>query len=267
MKGIRGLIIAIGLGIAGFVFNYAYLMNKSRELESVAFVGVRADATVNRGERLLDSHLDRIEIPRSAVRNLEKFAIPWSARTTVVNQNVWRTLEGGSLLLRDDLKTPPPELTFGQNSKPGAEEFALGVPIDTRKMVSALVAPGDEVSFVVSRGGGFPTLAGGPPTAGATGGSPGLVGPLPAPATPAATADDIKLIGPFTILSLGNRLGSSDVMQAARKPLVQENVMMVLVRKEGVKLDPEAVKLLRLLAQTEYRPLGYLLHPRKPKAE
>ena len=35
MKGIHGLILAIGLGIAGALFNFAYLANRSRDVEKV----------------------------------------------------------------------------------------------------------------------------------------------------------------------------------------------------------------------------------------
>lgn len=270
MKGIQGLIIAIGLGIVGAIFNFAYLGSKARELETVDFIGIKSDVTVARGERLSEAHLDRVAIPHNAVHNLKDYAYLYSDRNTVVGQAVWRVLEGGSILLRNDLKTPPQELTFGQDVKPGVEELALGVPIDSRKLVPSLIVPGDTVSFVVSQIGG-PTLA--PTPAPAPGSSPSasdserLTPTAAAPNLRPGISGNVELIGPFKILSLGNRLGSPDVMRASRTPQVQENVMMILVRKEGGQLEPEAVKLLKLLDETNSRPLGYLLHPRTQKTD
>jgi len=74
-------------------------------------------------------------------------------------------------------------------------------------------------------------------------------------------------IGPFKVLSIGNRLGSADVMQAARIPQMQENVMTIRVRIENGKMEPEAARLMRFLEQTNSRPLAYVLHPRTEKQE
>ncbi|MEE9603706.1 MAG: hypothetical protein V3V75_10400, partial [Thermoguttaceae bacterium] len=50
MKGIHGLIIAIGLGIVATMFNWYYLKKKSEHTEMVYFIGVAADETIGRGE-------------------------------------------------------------------------------------------------------------------------------------------------------------------------------------------------------------------------
>ena len=39
MKGIQGLILAIGLGIAGALFNWAYLMNRTQREGKCLFRG------------------------------------------------------------------------------------------------------------------------------------------------------------------------------------------------------------------------------------
>ena len=54
-------------------------------------------------------------------------------------------IQGGRLLMKDDLKTPPPELKL----EPGEE--AMFVPIDTRSIVTSLIVPGDQVMFLVSK--------------------------------------------------------------------------------------------------------------------
>ncbi|MGQ9574038.1 MAG: hypothetical protein ACUVUC_01845 [Thermoguttaceae bacterium] len=280
MKGIHGLIVAIGLGIAGALINFAYLYSKSRDVERVGFIGIKPKVTVARGEPLREEHLEEVLVPRMSVGNLKDFAVLYSARQTVIGSPVWRTLAGGSLLLQADLRTPPPELSFGQNLKAGVEERAMFVPIDTRRIVPSLIEPGDYVTFLAPGFDGNPTPAGvassGPGPASGTSDStdpeakPGTLRPEPAGTGTThrrQPADGIELIGPFKILSLGNRLGSAEVMRAARIPQTQENVMTILVRLENGKLQPEAARLVRLLEETNYRPLGYLLHPRTQRRD
>ena len=284
MKGIQGLLVAITLGIAGAIFNFAYL--STRDVERVYFIGIKPGVTVARGDQLLEDHLEKVGIPRDTKGNLEEFAILFSARNTVINQNVWRQLNGGSLLLRDDLKTPPGEISFGSKdgAKDGASERAVGVPIDTRKFVPSLVVPGDWVTFIIPGvGDTMPTPAIDPdadpqpatgPAAGATpapaaaapaaGRPAGTVTSRPAAPTPARPSQmGMGLVGPFKVLSIGNRLGSIDVMKAARVPQLQENVMMILVKvDESGRLEPKAEQLVRVLDRTNSQPLCYLLHPR-----
>ena len=50
MKGIQGLIIAIGLGIAGALFNFAYLYSRAQKDEAEDFIGIDPKVTVARGE-------------------------------------------------------------------------------------------------------------------------------------------------------------------------------------------------------------------------
>jgi len=266
MKGIHGLILAIGLGIAGALFNFAYLANRSRDVEKVAFIGVKEDKVVGRGEPLTEENLEPVEIPRRWVGKLEDYAVLYSARQTVLGRRVWRALEGGSLLLRSDLKTPPRELNFGANLPSGVQEMATGVPIDSRKFVPSLVEPGDLVSFIVSASRvDSPTLAEAPRADPA-----GKANPKGAPSVMAArppSRDGVDLCGPFKVLSIGNRLGSHDVMQAAKISQTQENVMTIAVKIENGKMEPEAARLMRILEQAGTKSLGYLLHPRNEKKE
>ncbi len=100
MKGIKGLIVALGLGIAGTMFNWTYLARKSQDVEKIDFIGIASEATVGQGERLLEKNLVPIGVPKHHVGNLDDFAVRYSDRQTVVGMNVWRPLFGGSLLLR-----------------------------------------------------------------------------------------------------------------------------------------------------------------------
>jgi hypothetical protein len=167
-------------------------------------------------------------------------------RGTVVGMRANREYLGGELLLRQDLKTPPAELKLMSEN-----ECAMWVPVDTRSFVPSLVTPGDWVSFLVSAAPG--SLA-----------PPGEEDPDAPPAAP-LTAARSELIGPFRVLSLGNRLGSAEVFKASGLSQQQENVMTISVRMEGGDIDPKAKKLFGLLQQSSLRQAGVMLHPKNEK--
>jgi hypothetical protein len=256
MKNIQGLIIALVLGILAAMLNWVYLTSKAQSVETVDFIAVKPGVTIGRGERLVQENLVKVGIPRTGIGNLDDFAVRYSELQTVLNQNVSRTLRDGALLLRDDLKTPPPELKLEKSRTPGeGEDVAIWIPVDTRTFVPSLVSPGDLVSFLVAAPrGSVPTPAGS--------------GERPAPttvggrSTPTAVGGSMEIIGPFKILSLGNRLGSSEVMRAAKIPQLQENVMTIRVRLKNKQLEQKAEKLLKYLRTTNYRGVGIMLHPK-----
>ena len=253
MKGIHGLLLAIGLGIAGALFNYAYLANKLPDVESVSFVAISLDAEVAPGERLGEDCLVRVDVPQRHVGNLKDVAVFYSDRQTVIGSRVWRPLIGGSLLLRQDLKTPPQELKLSQ------EEGVIWIPVDTRSLVPSLIVPGDQVSFLISRSRvGAPTLASGDEAGGAEQPFPD---PMLQPTGP------IETVGPFTVVSLGNRLGSADVLRSAKMPQVQENVVGIRVRFDDQgNLMPDVQRLIDLLDAINNRPVGIVLHGREKKS-
>lgn len=243
MKGIQGLILAIGLGIAGALFNWAYLARKTSDMDLVKLIGIAPHTTVNVGETLTLDHLAPIEVPLRNWENLKDFAYKWSDRQTVVSSPVRRTLPGGSLLLRDDLRTPPPEIRWDDNLPAGQVERGIFVPFQTKSFVSSLVDPGDLVDFVIPPGGrGVPTPAG--------------ADPPPAAATP-------EVLGPFRVLSLGNRLGPSDVSRAYGMKPTQENVMLISVKFTKDEMEPKAQKLLDLLHRTNFQQVEVMIRPRK----
>ncbi len=235
MKGLQGLVIAIVLGLAATVLNWFYLVRQSQQVERVAFIGVRSDQYVERGERLRNEHLVAIQIPRNAVGNLRDFAVPDAARATVLGQAVSRPLHGGSLLLQADLDTPPPKLSLGQN------ERIMWIPVDSRSYVPSLITPGDMVTFKVARM--APTPAGGPAN--------------PETARPAAPPGPVERIGPFKVLSVGNRLGSAEVMQAAKIPQMQENVLGISITPE---VEARADRLWAMVQATDFRSVGIEKH-------
>jgi Flp pilus assembly protein CpaB len=253
MKAIHGLVIAVGLGIAAAFFNFAYLNFKSTKAEKEYFIGVKPNVTINRGDRLSEENLAPIGIPKGSVGNLDKFAIRYDDLETVKGMNVWRTLNDSALLLRDDLRTPPQELDLKEG------ERAMWIPIDSRAFVPSLVEPGDLVDFIVSTSLiAQPTPA--VPESDPQGASPV---PVPGPTPMGSTRGKTEIIGPFKVLALGNRLGSSDVMKAARIPQTQENVMAISAKEVNGKLEEQAQKLWNILQSTNFRGVGILLRDRK----
>jgi hypothetical protein len=256
MKGIQALIIALGLGIAGAILNFAYLSSRSEEKEMIYFIGVKPATTINRGDPIREDFLQKVGIPKENVGNLGDFAVRWESRQTVIGTPVSRTLPGGSLLLRDDYRTPPPELKLSDENSEGL----IWVPVDTRGFVPSLLRPGDMVSFLI------PQFAPGVLRPAVP--VPGEIKPTPegtpaetAPPAPPATGDEV--IGPFKVLSLGNRLGSTDVTKAAKIPVLQENVIGIAAKLDNGRLDPKVAHLRARLEATGFRNVDVFLHPRK----
>jgi Flp pilus assembly protein CpaB len=243
MKNHLGLIVAIVLGVIGATLNFLYLTSKAANFEKVAFLSVDARTSIKRGEAFREDHFSPLEIPKIAVSSqLSHDAILFSDRGTVVGMKATRDYAGGEMVLQDQLKTPPPELALT-----GENERAMWVPVDTRTFVPSLIRPGDMVSFLVPKG--VIPVARAP--------QEGEEQPPPPP-----TAGDSELVGPFKVLSVGNRLGSAEVFKAAGMPQQQENVLTISVHAQGNQLDPMAKKLWDLLQAGGFRQAGVILHPR-----
>lgn len=246
-----GLIIAVVLGVVGAVLNLLYLHGKASDFEKVAFLSIREGTEVRRGEAFREEHFAPLEIPKIAVSSqLSEAAILYKARGTVIDIKATRDYTGGEMILEDQLKTPPAQLNLSD-----PKERAMWVPVDTRTFVPTLVLPGDYVSFMVPKG-NLPVAP--PPSEGGEeigdGNGPAISPPLP--------LGDTEMVGPFKVLSVGNRLGSSDVFKAAGMPQQQENVLTISVRADGNQLDPMAKKLWDLLQAGGFRQAGVILHPR-----
>jgi hypothetical protein len=250
MKGIHAIIVAVGLGVAGAIVNFAYLNSRAREIEKVSFIGVKKDAVIGRGERVAAESLVEVGIPRAAAGNLKDFVFLWDELSSVDGLATSRTVNGGTLLAREDFRTPPPELELA------AGETAMWIPVGGTPFVPSLLVPGDMVSFKV------PTLA------------PAPLVPNAAPATaegdarPADSSDltltgPVETIGPFKILSIGNRLGSAEVMRGAKIPQLQENVLTIRVSKDIAGEPERADKLWSRLQASNFRQVGIVLHSRK----
>ena len=248
MNGKIALPIAAGLALAGAALNWIYLTNKAQQLEKIEFLCVAPGVTIRPGDRFTEDKLAPLAIPKNNVgENLRKEAILFADRGTVIGMAAVRVHPEREILLRQDLKTPP--LTLALNKD---KEVAIWIPVDTRTFVPSLVSAGDLVSFMV---GGVPTPAL-PPEADGGGEENGATSPMP------SRPGNAELIGPFKVLSLGNRLGSTEVLKASGLPQMQENVMTISASIEGGQLDPKAQKLWKLLQSSGFRQVGVVLHAR-----
>ncbi len=238
MKGVYGLAVAIVLGIAAGLLNLFYLHSKSRDIAKVSYLGIKDGAIVTQGTRIAEEQLVPVDIPQRWIGNLDDFAIRYADLASVEGQAVSRTLYGGTLLLREHLETPRAELELAEN------ERAMWIPVDSRAFVPSLLEPGDQVVFKIARS--------------------QLGAPTPAMAGHASDSRNtpVERIGPFTVLSLGNRLGSAEVMRAAKVPQTQENVLLIRVTPEN---EAKADKLWAILQATNYRSVGIELLSRERK--
>lgn len=258
MKGIQGLILGLGVGVAAALFNWAYISRATGDVEAVAFVGIAPNKDLDAGHILSEEDLVAVAIPPIPARRLKDFAYLYADRKSVLGLRVTRPVPGGSLLLQDDLRPPPPRLRFGGQPAGNTEEIAMFIPIDTRTIVPSLLEPGDMVSFIVSA----PTPAGlGNPPAGANPGGPNP--PQNPAANPPESQGGPQVIGKFKVLAVGNRLTSVEAHRAYQLPQSQENILTISVKLEGGRLEPKAERLWKMLEATNFRQVGVILHSRE----
>jgi len=239
MKGIYGLLVAVALGAAAAMLNWSYLERRARDVEIVNFVGIARN--VEFGERFQEQHLEKVPVPKNAVGSLPTFAVLWEDRGRVLGMYATRKLEQGELLIERPTAGDESVLLTPRNKpRPLSEdEEAIGVPVDTRTFVPSLHKPGDMVSFIV----------------------PADVLPSSTDGSSASAGNNIEIIGPFEIHSIGNRASSSDVAAASQRQQVQENVLRVVIRKRNGQLDAPSSRLVRLLLNTSFRQVVVVSHP------
>lgn len=242
MKGVPGLLIAVGLAIAGGLCNWFYMAQKSRELDLVQFVGVAPDG-IKQGDTIQAFNLIAIPIPLRYAQRLKEVAPTYDDISTVVGMPAYRNFQGGELLLTQDLRTPP-----GNDLKRdlGTDEVAIWVNVDSSGFVSQYFAGGDEVSFQVAAAG------------------PRQAESVTQPGQPTS----VEFIGPFYILALGNRRGTADRAQATGMSQSSETVIAIRVKKiSETQLEEKAQLLLSRLRLTGNKALGLVMHSeRKAKA-
>lgn len=243
MKGVPGLMLALALGIVGAFCNWFYLAQKARDLEKVEFIGIAEGVQINAGDHFKDSDLVPIAIPKLSIGNLEKSAPLYRDRVTIIGMDATRSYMPGEILLRQDLRTPPP---MDVKKLISENERVMWIPVDTRTFVPGLVNAGDQVSFLVPK-----TPNGRPAPVPVGDGASG----------PPLALGGTDIIGPFRILALGNRLGTPETLRAAGLSPAQENVMAVAVKLTNGALDEKGQMLTDLLRLTNFQQVQVLLHP------
>lgn len=233
MKGATGLIVAAFLGLLAVVLNWVYLEQKTRDVDSVAFIGVRDGATIQPGELILGKHLVEVRIPARHARNLKDFVYLYQDLDTVTGIPASRTFRGGELFFRDDYVTPATELELEDG------EMVFWVTVDSRSVVPELINPGDRISFH------FPLF-----TVDATGGGN----------APRAGNNEIEEVGPFRVKSLGNRLGSVEVMRAGRRAPAQEQKIGIVIDKQNAEEMEQFKKIQGQIMRNNLRNITVTLH-------
>ncbi|MBS0205313.1 MAG: hypothetical protein JSS49_20610 [Planctomycetes bacterium] len=242
MKGVQGILLSLGLGLAGAVCNWMYLERLAGHEARVSFIAIRADVLINIGDVLREDQLVKIDIPKSAVGNLDQVAPRWSDRTLVVGWPSTRSYRGGELVLQQDIRTPGAK---DLNEKIGKNEVALWIPVDMRTFNSARVNPDDEISFILPRMGG-PTLA-------------------PAEATPNGAppvTSNNEIVGPFRILEIGNRTGRPEVQRASGARQSIDNSITIVAKLENGRLEPKVERVTEYMRSTKSQGLQVILHPK-----
>jgi hypothetical protein len=223
MKGLQGLAIAAAMGVVGAVCNWFYIAQRARDLEKVDFIFIKADSRVNAGDKFKLTQFKKVSIPKKHLGNLERVAVLWRDRQTVVGIIAHRSFTGDELLLRKDLARPPQKKLselFGIN------EESLPVTVDVSTFIAANYNPNDYVYFYEP-----PGLRGG--------------------SDPANVPDEDLRAGPFRILAVGDRLGSRDVAKAAGLRESRGNILTVTLKKDkDGKPSEQSVKLRSLIKKS-----------------
>src|SRR5436190_319272 len=107
MKGVPGLLLAIGLGIAGAFASWFYLAQKSRELDQVEFLAIAPEREINTGHLFTKDDFVPVPIPRQNVGSLERVAMKYNMLSTVTNTRARRTYAPLELFMNRDTSTPP----------------------------------------------------------------------------------------------------------------------------------------------------------------
>ena len=239
MKGLSGLLLSLGLGLAAAVCNWLYMNRLAGAEAKESFIGIKTP--INIGETILDAHLVKIDLPRSAMGNLDQVAPKWGLKSTVTGQTTSRSYRGGELVPLQDLRTPGAK---DLNQKLGRDEVALWIPIDSRTFNSMRVNPDDEISFLLPRSG------------------VSSYSPTPVP-NPSKDAMSNEIVGTFRILELGNRTGRPEVQRAAGMRQSNENVIAIVAKFAEGRLDAKAERVIDYMRLSKSQGLQVILHPPK----
>jgi len=254
-----GLLIALSLAMIAGVLNWKYLERKTDEVETVSFVAIKDGVSMEPGDKFLENHFAKLDVPKKNAGYLQQSAVLFEDRHTVVSMKALHRYRGGDVILRQELKTPPEELNLEKG------ELGFWVPVGGTSFVSSLITPGDMVSFYISTSRGIrPTLPTQEPETEQE--DPEKWNLEGKPQVPVIEEGPAELIGPFRVISVGPRLGSFEVSRAAGTRSAQENVLGIAIKTNATGLlEPQGMKLKDRVLTSGFRQAGVLLHPRTKK--
>lgn len=235
MKGMQGIVIASALAIVGAVCNWFYIMQQARDLKRMDFIAISDDANgVQLGTKFEGKHFMKVSIPENNLGNINQVAVPWSELKAVEGDRAPRLYEPGELLLRHDLMQPPVEPI---NEQLGPDERLKFILVDPNGFNASLINPHDWVSFSFL-------------TAGNKDG---------------VSASEIQEVGPFEVLSLGNRRGRIEILKAKGRSAGQENLIGIRVLYENGRMKPQYEQLFDLYRGAAKASVHVSLHSDKTK--
>jgi hypothetical protein len=218
MNAFIRLAVPVTLGLAAGGLNWWVLYEHVAPQE---FVKINED--LQAGHPFEESALEKLELSGD-IEALRKAAVPYKERAVLFNRPAGRNLHAGDLVLWGDASPPPPTSLL-------AEEGEEGLPISLEgiSIVPKLLHVGDQVGFLLTAG-----RAPAAPKSADRGPAPGM---------------ELHYVGPFRILSVGDRLGEKAPNETARSSDADDRVITVAIRRggEGRVLDSDSASLVEAM--------------------
>jgi hypothetical protein len=242
MKGIPGLMIALGLGFTGMICNFFYIARIGEMKETVSFIAIKTGTRINPGDLFSEDQFMQVNIPRDNLGQLNKVAYRWDEIVSIVGDRATIGYLGGELIFKVDNKT--------QSRKSAAEllgenEDGKWIPVDPRTFVPDRVNPGDYVSFTL------PQISGGGASTGTGSAS--------------SRPSSRETVGPFRILALGGRHGRKEIQQTSGRSSGSEYTLYIALQKMNGQLETKAERLIELVRSAGFQPAEVTLHSSRMK--
>jgi hypothetical protein len=223
MSSLMKLFVPILLGVAAGGINWFVMTVKTSPR---SFVAVSED--VKAGERFDEDKLKKLPVSGD-VASLSETAVPWEHRAVLLDRTSHRDLVKGDLVLWRD--SSPPTVALAARE----DEMALSISLEGIGFVPRLLIVGDEVGFLIgkhARGKGKAE-----------------------PAVPERPPEDAEFeyVGPFRILSVGERIGRKSADEPGDGRDNDNKVITVAIQLQGPDRTPDA-KTRRLLAAQQAGP-------------
>ncbi|MDB5339239.1 MAG: hypothetical protein JWN70_4858 [Planctomycetaceae bacterium] len=246
------MLLPVGFGIAAAVINFVVLKQLNQQTE---FVSVGGKVPLAQGTPFAPANLTPLPVSGN-VAKLNKAWIRWEDRDTIFGRPAGRTLHRGELVLRQDAQ-PVKEL------KPGPDEDAMVISLGTVEVEPKLLLIGEKIGFIIRQARPEPEQ----PVA-------DKAAPVKfvQPKKPDPQDVDIKYLGPFRLLSVGDRL-SRNVGESKKDNRGDGRTVTIAIKKiQGQeKIDENVERLVRASAKSGNRGesdlLKLVLHRSSPKTD